>query len=239
MKAMQKRAMFLLVAVFLLPGIRKAGAETQERSLPLFSEISLRIPAKLILEQGSGQKVTIEAENSTLDEIITEVSGRALVVRFAAKNFLSKSFRPGRIIIRVTLPEITGLAVSGSGDIVASDMIASRILDLAVSGSGGIDLSQLDAGRVKVSISGSGNVVIGNERPGEELQASISGSGNLKAADYEAHDVRVTIAGSGNAWVYSNGDISVKIAGSGNLYYSGNPNIDSSIAGSGEVREVR
>ncbi len=231
--------MFLLMVVFLLPGIRNASAETQERSLPLFSEISLRIPARVTLEQGSEQKVTIEAENSTLDEIITEVSGRSLVIRFSTKNLLSRSFRPGKINIRVTLPEITGLSVSGSGDIVAGKMIASRILDLAVSGSGGIDLSQLDAGRVKVSISGSGNIVIGNKKPGEELQASISGSGNLKAKDYEARDIRVSIAGSGNAWVYSNGDINVKIAGSGNLYYHGNPNMNSSIAGSGEVREVR
>lgn len=235
---MRKKMILLLLAACLIPGIR-AAAETEERNLPAFTEISLRVPATLYLEQGNEQKVTIEAGRATLDELITEVSGRSLVVRFPAKNLLMRNFRPGKIVIRVTMPEVTALNLSGSGDILARGEISSLILEMNVSGSGSIDLDALTANRVKASISGSGNILIEGDQPAAELSTSISGSGNLIAEDFEAAEVKVTIAGSGNARVYSNGNIHVKIAGSGSLYYRGNPNIDSSIAGSGSVNEMK
>lgn len=232
---MKKKIFSLLLAFGIIAGIQTASAESEERQVGVFTEISLRIPATLYVEQGKEQKVTVEADRATLEQVITEVSGRALVVRFPSKSYLSRNFRPGRITIRVTMPEVTALNLSGSGNIVGKEPLSSVFLELSVSGSGNIDLSELAARRVKASVSGSGNILIEGDEKGEELTASISGSGNLKAGDFEAQAVKVTIAGSGNGWVNSNDHIQVKIAGSGNLYYHGNPNIDSSIAGSGKV----
>jgi DNA helicase HerA-like ATPase len=87
-------------------------ADNEDRKLPVFTEISLRIPGKLYIQQGDVQKVTIDAKSSTLNDIITEVNGRALIIRFPAKNYLWKTFDPGSIIIHVTIPEISGLNVS-------------------------------------------------------------------------------------------------------------------------------
>jgi len=216
-----------------------ANAQTEERELPVFTEISLRIPAKLYIQQGDVQKVTIDANSSTLKEIITEISGRALVIRFPAKNYIRKSNDPGKITIHVTIPEITGLNLSGSGDIYGDGPISSLILDLNVSGSGNIDLEELKADRIKTNISGSGNVLLKGEKPASEFTGLIAGSGNIKAEELEAREVKVTIAGSGNCSITSNGHVNVRIAGSGNLYYAGNPDIDTSIAGSGSVKEIK
>ena len=214
-------------------------AENEEREVTTFSEISLRIPGKLYIEQGNTQSVKIEAKSSTLEEIITEVRGRQLTIRFKSKNYLFKSFNPGKIEIHITVPEIDGLSVSGSGDIIAEDEIATRILDLAVSGSGDITLDKLKAERVKSSISGSGDIIISDGGIAEDFSVSISGSGDVKASGFEAKDVMVRIAGSGNCSITSNGSIKARVAGSGSVYYKGNPNIDSSVAGSGEVKKMK
>jgi len=216
-----------------------AFADNEERKLPAFTEISLRIPGKLYIQQGDVQKVTIDAKSSTLKDIITEINDRALIIRFPAKNYLWRSFDPGAIVVHVTIPEITGLNVSGSGDIIGEGTLSSLIMDAVISGSGNINLSDLNADRIKTVISGSGNILLKGTKVASEFTGTISGSGNIKAQYLEAQEVKVTISGSGNCSVKSNGTCTVRIAGSGSFFYSGNPSIDSTIAGSGNVKEIK
>lgn len=228
------------MAVLLLFGLQlTAWSETEERKVSAFSEINLRIPGKLYLEQGPVQKVTIDAKASVLSEIITEISGRTLIIRFPAKNYLWRNLDPGSITIHVTVPEIAGLSISGSGDIYANGTLITRIMDVTVSGSGNIELADLQSERVKAQISGSGNILLKSSKVTAEFTGNISGSGNIKAHDLEAENVKVNISGSGNCTIRSNGQCNVRIAGSGSFFYSGDPSIDSSIAGSGNVREIK
>ncbi|MBL7965959.1 MAG: DUF2807 domain-containing protein [Prolixibacteraceae bacterium] len=213
-------------------------AEEQTRKVDPFTEISLRIGANVHLEQGAKHSLEIVAKPSTLDEIITEVKEGKLIIRFPNKNYLWKDFQPGEITIYVSAPEINGLGVSGSGDIIAEDEIKTKILDMAVSGSGNIKLSDLNAERVKTTISGSGDIVISGSNPAQDLSVTISGSGNFKGLNYSADDVSVKIAGSGNVGIEANKNLYVRLAGSGNVTYKGKPLIDQSIAGSGSVRKA-
>ena len=214
-------------------------AEEQSRKVEPFNEISLRIAAKVHLEQGNKQNLEIVAKPSTLEEIITEVKDGKLIIRFPNKDFFWKTFQPGEITIYITTPEINGLGVSGSGDIIAENDIKTKILDLGVSGSGNIRLSSLSAEQVKTAISGSGDIVLAGENPAQDLSVAISGSGNLKAMNYKADDVSVKIAGSGNVDIEAIKNLYVRLAGSGNVTYKGNPLIDQSIAGSGRVKKVK
>jgi hypothetical protein len=228
----------ILLFAFILSGIQ-VQADNQTRKVDSFTEISLWVGAKLYLEQGNKYNLEIVAKPSTLDEIITEVKDGKLIIRFPNKNFFWNDFRPGDITIYVTTPEITGLGVSGSGDIIAEDEIKSKIVDLAVSGSGNIKLSEFSAERVKAIISGSGDICLTGKNAAQDLSVNISGSGNFKGLDYQADDVSVKIAGSGNVEIEANNNLYVRLAGSGNVTYKGRPMIDQSIAGSGKVRSAR
>jgi DUF4097 and DUF4098 domain-containing protein YvlB len=213
-------------------------AEEQTRKVDPFTEISLRIGANVHLEQGAKHSLEIVAKPSTLEEIITEVKEGKLIIRFPNKNYVWKDFQPGEITIYITAPEINGLGVSGSGDIIAEDEIKTKILDMAVSGSGNIKLSDLNAERVKTTISGSGDIVVAGKNPAQDLSVTISGSGNFKGLNYSADDVSIKIAGSGNVGIEANKNLYVRLAGSGNVTYKGKPLVDQSIAGSGSVRKA-
>ena len=234
---MRQKFSFLLCLFFWISFSSNVYAERQEREVPSFSEISLRVSGKLYVRQGSRQSVEISASPSTLDEIITEVRDRTLNVRFKAMNLLLSSFNPGKIEITVTVPEINSLSVSGTGDIIADGPINSRIIDLAVSGSGNIFVDELNSERVKTTVSGSGDIVINGGDVVQELDVIISGSGNVKADRYEAVNLDIKIAGSGNCNVYTNGNLKARVAGSGNVYYHGNPSIDTSVLGSGIIEK--
>lgn len=230
-------ATFILLT-FILTGIQ-VQADEQTRKVDAFTEISLRIGAKVHLEQGEKQNLEIIAKPSTLEEIITEVKDGKLIIRFPNKDFFWKTFQPGDITINITTPEINGLGVSGSGDIIAEDQIKTKILDLAVSGSGNIRLSDLSAERVKSAISGSGDIVLAGKTAAQDLSVAISGSGNFKGLSYSADDVTIKIIGSGNVGIGANNNLYIRLSGSGNVTYKGKPQIDQSIAGSGTVRSAK
>ena len=235
---MKKVRLYFPLIILSLFLVNPLLAESEKREVPSFSEIALHIPGKLYVEQGNTQSVKIEAKSSTLEEIITEVRDRKLTIRFKSKNYFYRTFNPGKIEIHITVPEVDGLSISGSGDIIAEDEINTRILDLAVSGSGDITLDELKAERVKSAISGSGDIIINDGGVADDFSVSISGSGDVKASGFEAKDVMVRIAGSGNCSITSNGSLKARVAGSGSVYYKGNPNIDSSVAGSGKVKKM-
>jgi hypothetical protein len=235
---MKTKQFFLTLFLFGFIFSNTAFAEREEREVSSFSEISLRISGKVHLEQGNRQRVRVEAKPSTLEEIITEVKGRTLIIRFKSSNIFRRTFNPGRVDIYITVPEINALSVSGSGDIVADSKIKSRILDLAVSGSGDISLKNLDAERVKAAISGSGDIVISKGGVADELAATISGSGNVKAENFEAKNVDAKISGSGSCMVNAVDYLKARVAGSGNILYRGNPQIDTSVMGSGRVKKL-
>jgi len=233
---MKKRILILGIILLGISMLNPVLAEDEERDVPSFSKISLRISGKVYLEQGETQSVKIVAKESTLEDIVTEVKDRTLNIRFP-NNYWFKKMDPGKIEIYITVPEVDGLSVSGSGDIIAED-IKTRILDLAVSGSGDINIDDLSAERISAAISGSGEIDIDSGGVADELSVSISGSGNFKGGDFEAENVSARISGSGNCSVTSNGSVKAKIAGSGSVYYDGNPSIDASVAGSGKVRKM-
>ena len=229
-------ALFLFAFILISNQVR---ADEQTRKVDAFNEISLRIGATVHLEQGTQKDIEIVAKPSTLEQIITEVKDGKLIIRFPNKNYFWNTFQPGDITIYITTPEINGLGVSGSGDIIAEDEIKTKMIDLAVSGSGNIKLSELLAERVKSTISGSGNIILAGETAAQDLSVNISGSGNFKGLDYIADDVTIKIAGSGNVGIEAKNNLYIRLAGSGNVTYKGNPSIDQSLAGSGSVRKAK
>lgn len=233
---MKNKILLLSIVIFGFLYSSSARAEDQNRDVPSFSKIALRIGALVHVEIGEKQSIEIVAKPSTLEDIITEVKNRTLHIKFP-NNYAIKRIDPGKIEIFITVPEIDALTVSGSGDILV-EKLKTRILDLTVSGSGDINIDKLSVERVSTAISGSGGINIDSGGVADEFSASISGSGNVKAGGFEAKDVTVKISGSGNCSVTSNGSVKARIAGSGNVYYGGNPSIDSSVAGSGKVRKM-
>lgn len=236
---MKTKIFFLSFFLIGLLIAQPVSAANEKRNVREFEGISLRVPGTLYLEQGNNQEVEIEANQSTLDEIITEVENGKLIIRFPTTRFFWRNFNPGRIVIHVTVPEINSLAISGSGDIIAQDKIETRNLDLSISGSGDIKLDNLEAVNIKSSISGSGDINIEGGKTAENFTVNISGSGSVNALDFSANQVEIKIAGSGDTSIEAIEELEIRVAGSGDVYYRGNPDINSSVAGSGNIKKVQ
>lgn len=235
---MKLKTYLLIILLALAGGNYALAQQTEKRDVSAFTEISLRNDANVLVTQGKNFSVTVTGKESTLEKLITEVRERKLVIRYPNDTWI-KSWNPGEVTIRITMPQIDGLSISGSGNITADGEISSTILDIAVSGSGTVKVTELKTDKVTISLSGSGNVILAGQDGCSNLGGVISGSGNIRAIDFPVNNVDVKIAGSGNCYTYAKENLVVKIAGSGNAIYRGNPSIDSVIAGSGAVREQK
>ena len=215
-----------------------AFVSAQKRTVDVgsFTKLSLGIPAKLYVKQGSDEKVEIECDEDTFDEIEFDKSGDRLSIRKEGRWNWRNGWRNSDVTIYVTMREIEGLAVSGSGDMEGEGTFDVDGLDLSVSGSGDLEL-EADGNELEMRISGSGSITLAGNA--NDAEARISGSGKVKAQDLTVNDFEASISGSGSCYITVKEEIEARISGSGNIYYAGNPyRINSNSSGSGKVRKM-
>lgn len=214
-----------------------AWSQTKEtREVGDFDFIAMNISGKVYISQGNKNEVIIEADDRDMDKIRTEVRGGRLSIstRDNGRWFKWGDGIEGRVNIYITLKELRGVSVSGSGDVISQNTIKTDDFEASISGSGDIEV-ELDARAVESRITGSGNIEL--KGSAQRARLGISGSGKYFAEELKVDDYNVTISGSGRAAINTNGELDVRISGSGSVYYSGNPTgVNTNVSGSGRVR---
>jgi hypothetical protein len=228
---MRTATMFLLVLAFLFASSDAYSQKKEERNVPVFKEISLGISGDLYFTLGSPQKVEVEADEAVLGKLLTEVKDGVLKIRF--ENWNMSSNKP--VTIWVTVPEVTGLYISGSGKIIAEGNVSTDNISLKISGSGKLTLSDLKAGSIEAAISGSGDINLTGY--GEKMEIAISGSGNIFGENFSVTGCEIAISGSGGCRIDATGKLEARVSGSGDIYYFSAPQIDASVSGSGKIRK--
>jgi len=206
-----------------------------------FTKIKLMISAKLYVEQGNTEGYEIDAPSEVKDEILTEVKNGTLEIKFRKPGSwmkIRKKVREEGIVIHVTMKEVEGLAVTGSGDIIAEGNIESDEIGFKVSGSGAIDLKYLKADDISASVSGSGDILI-DRGDADDMSIAVSGSGDVDFGSINADDATVKVSGSGSIVVGEVDHLSVTVSGSGDIYYKGSPEISKKVSGSGSIKRVK
>ncbi len=232
-----------LLAISMLIGISvtacgnlvyKGNTITQNRDVSGFSKISLSISGNLHLKQGNKYEVVLKGDEETLDNILTEVSGKTL--RIKSKPMMHWN-NYGKIEIYITSPDINGISVSGSGDVTTETPVKTSELNLNISGSGTINIDNLAADELEATITGSGNIKL-DGKISNSSDLTITGSGDFRGEKLQVKSVDVHITGSGSAKVYATDRLNTHITGSGDVYYAGRPLVDASSTGSGKTRSM-
>jgi hypothetical protein len=211
--------MRLRVALALLAGVllvtscsvtRGSGQlATESREVSGFTKVELSGTGELTIKKTGTESLTISAEDNLLPRLTSEVSNGTLILG-AKPNTSILPTKP--ITYSVTVKELTGLAVSGSG---------------------GIQAPNLTTPALSIKISGSGTITTSGTVNDQDLE--ISGSGHYQAEQLMSKAVEAAISGSGTASVVATDALDAKISGSGTLTYSGNPQIKQEISGSGKL----
>ena len=226
----------LILVIALLSGFANGQSGDKEtRNVKDFTKVSFGVSGNLYINIGPEFKVIIEGEKKYLDEIITEVSGGKLVIK--NENWRMNNWRMNeKVTVYITMPELNGLGVSGSGKAEIKDAIKTSELNLSVSGSGKLYASDVTVSNLDCSISGSGDISLGGDGSSSKAGISISGSGNYFGESFKISSAEIHISGSGNCECNVTESLRASISGSGNVTYGGNPKLDAHVSGSGKVR---
>jgi hypothetical protein len=209
------------------------GQTTREtRTVPAFSGLALTMSANVFISQGSQQKVEVEASKDVMDIIKTEIDGNTL--KLTTKEGRWRDI--GKVSIYITMPVISELSISGSGNMSCQTTVKSEDIEIVISGSGSVSLPKLESSDISVTITGSGNVSLGGNNSQGKLETLITGSGDFNGEELQVANGDIRITGSGSARVNVLKELETNITGSGSVLYKGNPMVNANATGSGKTR---
>ena len=182
---------------------------TQSRQVSGFTSVELTGVGELSIDQTGTESLTVSAEDNLLPLLTSRVEGDTLIL---GKKPNTRIVTSKPITYTLTMKDITGLAVSGSGTINAPKLTTAAL---------------------RIEISGSGVITTAGNVDDQSLE--ISGSGRYLADGLTSKTTTAEISGSGTANVVASNALDVKISGSGTLTYSGNPQVSQTVSGSGKL----
>ena len=196
-----------------------------------FSEVDLKLDASVTVSQGLENAVVIHAQQNIADHIECKPINGVL------KIYSDANLNPdNQVMIDITMNNIEGLELSGSGVIKSKDVLKTPELKLKISGSGTI-YADVIGNKLESKISGSGQLNLRGNVTRTDYQ--ISGSGTINSFDLTAQETDATITGSGEIHLTTISSLNAKITGSGSIKYKGNPaQFKQKVTGDGTIERV-
>ncbi|MGJ3240708.1 MAG: head GIN domain-containing protein [Anaerolineae bacterium] len=202
----------------------------ETRTVSNFTEIRIATGGRVYVTLGDEYEITVNIDENLLDLLTTEVDDNTLVIDQRSNT----GIRPTELTVRVTLPELEGIHITGAGDINVAP-VESDSFAISISGAGDVRVDELIADELDVEVSGAGNVVIEAGRVTKQ-DIRLSGAGNYNAGDVESETVEVNLSGVGAATINASESITGNLSGVGSITYSGDASVDVETSGVGSIR---
>ncbi len=213
------------------------GGPTVSRNYQVgsFDQIEVAGPYNVQVRTGANPSVSANGPQKMIEQMVVEVRNGKLEIHPERQKgwFHTRWNFHGNVNLTVTVPQLRGASIAGSGDIKV-DQVRGDSFGGEIAGSGGLDVAALDVQTLKLAIAGSGGTKIGSGRA-QNAKFEIAGSGDIDARGVQAQTANVSIAGSGNIAANATGTADVSIMGSGDVQMTGGAKCKISKAGSGNV----
>jgi hypothetical protein len=217
----------LPVIFFVITTFTTTFAQNSEtRSIGAFSGVKATEGIDVRLTKGSKESVRVEATGTSLDNIITEVSGSYLRVHMRDGN------HGGRINAKVyvTYVMVDKISASSAGSVFAEEPIEADEMEISASSAGSIEIS-VNAQSVEASASSAGQIEIQGKT--NRLNIDASSAGQIDAYDLDAQQVSAEASGAGSLKISVVEDLRANASSGGSIRYHGNPNKSNTTSSSG------
>ncbi len=194
-----------------------------------FDGITQESPDDVVVTPGDHYAVTLEGHKDAARLMNLYVKDGALHVdRRSHSGWGGNS----NVTVHVTMPGLSRLWLSGSGD-VRVEKFAGKQLRALVVGSGDLQVDDVMADDIAVTVRGSGDVRMAGAT--KALNIQLFGSGDVSVDDLQAQSADVSIFGSGSVTAHASQNARLTVTGSGEAHVSGTTQCQISKTGSGEA----
>jgi hypothetical protein len=204
------------------------GQQTETRNIGSFSGVKVTEGIDVYLKRGDKESVRVEVTGTSLNNVITEVSGSYLRVHMRDGNYKGNV----QAKVYVTYVKVDKLSASSAGSIFSEGTIQANDLEVSASSAGSIEIT-LDAGGVNASASSAGEIELQGKT--KSLNIDASSAGQIDAYDLEAQKVTAEASSAGSLKINVISELVARASSGGNIRYHGNPDkfiTDSSSGGS-------
>ncbi len=213
---MLKVLKYSIVFSFII-GLLAYGQERETRAFDYkdFSRVAVGWGMHVKISQSNTYKIEVEAYKDDFNYLGVKKSGSKLKFYITENNYRKK----GNINISISMPELTGLDLSGGAEGDIQTDIGSKDFDCDLSG--GSELKgNLKCGDVKFSLSGGS--VINIEGKGKDAKIEGSGGSIFKLKNLSVSNVDAELSGGSSAKITMNGELNTSQSGGSRLVYYGN-----------------
>ena len=201
-----------------------------------FTALEVAGPYEVQVRTGANPGVAANGPRKMIDHLVVEVKGDKLLIHPEEhRGFFHMGWNSnGTVHVDVTVPQLQGATIAGSGDIRVNQ-VKGEAFEGTVAGSGSLGVDSIDVQTLKLAIAGSGDVKAASGRA-QSAKYDIGGSGDIDAKGLQAQTADVSIAGSGSVAAHATGTANVSIMGSGDVEVTGGAKCSVTKQGSGTAR---
>lgn len=198
---------------------------TEVRQLRGFEKIEINGSPTVHYTQADSFAVTVEGPSAGIEKILMEVDNGTLRIRNRGKmgviNIVTDD--EGGTIVHVSSPDLTSVALNGSGDFISQQRIDTDNMAIVLRGSGDIDMADLICDRCQVELIGSGDIDL-DRVDAREASAVLVGSGDIDIHLWNTASTRLSLKGSGDidaAFGEGCKSVACELRGSGDISLEG------------------
>lgn len=210
-------------------GQKDSGPVQKEtRTIEDFHTISVGGGIDLYLKQGNKQNVTVNASESVIDRLMTEVEGDKLRI------YLKKGkYRNAKMEVYVVVDDLEALYASGGSDVYGQTAFRADEFELHASGGSDVEMV-LDVEKLECHLSGGSDTDLEGEA--DHLHIQASGGSDFEGFNLISKNCVVKASGSSDSNVNVSESLEVHASGASDVNYKGNPSkTDIHSSGSSDV----
>jgi hypothetical protein len=200
--------------------IRRGSGDvvTREFDLTGFDKVEVSHAFTVDIREGDSFSVVVGIDNNLVEYLRVEKRGGTLKIGLdTRRNYISSHGTA-----EVTMPELTGLEVSGASTLTVGGFESTRDLTIEMSGASGLS-GDIECGDARFRVSGSSNVTL--RGAAEDLILDVSGASSVDLSAFPVADANVEVSGASAATVNASGRLDVAASGASNVKYLGSPTL--------------
>lgn len=192
-------------ALAMSAGLLTAATKKEQRKVEAFQAIHNSSGIDVYFSQSASYSVTVEADESCIDQIITESAGGTLTVKRKASvsGFNPFNRKSWEVKVYVSAPSLTEVSASGGADFYAEKLSCSSDFKVKLSGGADVKIKELSVDQ-SLSVSASGGADC-------SIQSATIGSGRFSASG--GADIKASVNASGEVSCSASGGADILVSG--------------------------
>ncbi|MDB4534589.1 DUF2807 domain-containing protein [Vicingaceae bacterium] len=202
----------------------------EKRTISSFNKIDISGGYEVLINQGSDERLEIEADENLLELIETEVRNNILYISSKQPIGNAESLK-----LYITTVNLNDIDVAGAIELSNKGTFESEKLEIEVSGAADINLD-IEVEKLTMDMSGASETTLTGSA--NSFSIDISGAGELDAKKLKTKNTTIDISGAGSAVVFVKETLEVSVSGAGSVKYKGSPKVKQDISGAGSVEQL-